>query len=99
MSQDLISPSPPGEHIVRPVVGATVAKRMSQKKNRLILMGGVVFTLSVLSITAIYLPYYADGGRRDDDKEEFYRNKMLEQNRKANSMWKNLDNNSKKGGQ
>jgi type II secretory pathway component PulM len=66
---------------------------MSQKRNRFILVGGVVFTLSVLSITAIYLPYYAVNGR-DEKKEEFYRNR--EQNTRANSMWKNLDDNSKK---
>jgi hypothetical protein len=66
------------------------------KRNRLILLGGILFTVGVVSISALYLPYSSMNTADDEEMRELnekFRTKA--QMKKANSMWKNMDTNSK----
>ena len=59
----------------------------SNTKKKVIIVSGILLTLGTLSITAIYLPYYADIQKPTQNTPQTQT--------KSASMWKNIDKISK----
>jgi hypothetical protein len=64
-----------------------------RKRQKLILLGVVGFTLATLSVTAVYLPFYHTVDHRMDLAE--FQQKTQGQPNAPKSMWKNIDESAK----